>query len=95
MLSVSVNGYRAWKRGGTPGRARLTDPQLLTLIRTVHAAVKGAYDSPRMTEEIRERGFPKWWLADQAAHDDGSHDRRADDGLVPSSSCTERAVPFG
>ncbi|SDR62668.1 transposase [Paraburkholderia tuberum] len=58
VLSVSVNGYRAWKRGGTPGRTRLTDTQLLTLIRTVHAEIKGAYGSPRMTEEIGDRGFP-------------------------------------
>lgn len=32
VVSVSVNGYRAWKRGGAPGRTRLTDTQLLTLI---------------------------------------------------------------
>lgn len=58
VLCVSVNGYRAWKRGGTPERQRLTDAQLLTLIRTIHAEVKGAYGSPRMTEEVRSRGFP-------------------------------------
>ncbi|RQR68743.1 IS3 family transposase [Burkholderia sp. Bp9010] len=58
VLSVSVNGYRAWKRGGRPGRTRLTDTQLLTLIRKVHAEAKGAYGSPRMTKEIRDRGFP-------------------------------------
>ncbi len=58
VLSVSVNGYRAWKRGGKPGRTRLTDPQLLTLMRTVHAEVKSAYGSPRMTGEIRDCGFP-------------------------------------
>ncbi|MBB5404298.1 hypothetical protein HDG41_006394, partial [Paraburkholderia sp. JPY162] len=49
VLSVSVNGYRAWKPGGTPERK---------LIRSIHAEVKGAYGSPRMTEEIRARGFP-------------------------------------
>ncbi|MCL4659378.1 IS3 family transposase [Burkholderia multivorans] len=58
VLGVSVNGYRAWKRGGTPERQRLTDAQLLTLIRTIHAKVKGAYGSPRMTDEVRSRGFP-------------------------------------
>jgi putative transposase len=57
MLSVSVNGNRAWKRGGKPGRTRLTDTQLLTLIRTVHAEVKGAYSSTRITEEIHDRGY--------------------------------------
>ena len=57
VLSVSVNGYRAWKRGGTAQRSRLTHTQLLTLIRTIHAEVKGAYGSPRMTREIRDRGW--------------------------------------
>ena len=41
VLSVSVNGYRAWKRGGKSGQTRLTGKQLLTLGRKVHAAVKG------------------------------------------------------
>jgi transposase-like protein len=58
VLSVSINGYRAWKRGGATARTRLTDAQLLTLIRTIHAEVKGAYGSSRMTEEICSRGFP-------------------------------------
>ena len=58
VLEVSFSGYRSWKRGGTPQRKRLTDVQLLALIRSVHAEVKGAYGSPRMTIEIRARGFP-------------------------------------
>ena len=58
VLDVSINGYRAWKRGGTPERQRLSDVQLLTLIRTIHAQYKGAYGSPRITEEVRSRGFP-------------------------------------
>jgi len=58
VLSVSLNGYRAWKRGGTLQRRRLSGGQLLALIRTIHAEVKGAYGSPRMTAEIRSRGFP-------------------------------------
>jgi putative transposase len=57
-LSVSLSGYQAWKRGGTPNRKRLSDPQLLTLIRAIHAEIKGAYGSPRMLREIRGRGFP-------------------------------------
>jgi transposase InsO family protein len=57
-LSVSLSGYQAWKRGGTPNRKRLTDAQLLALIRAVHAELKGAYGSPRMVREIRGRGFP-------------------------------------
>ena len=57
VLSVSLNGYRAWKRGGTPERQRLSDGQLLALIRTIHAEVKGAYGSPRMTEESVRAAF--------------------------------------
>ena len=57
MLDVSVSGYRAWKRGGKPDRKRLTDTQMLSLIRAIHAELKGAYGSPRMVEELRSRGF--------------------------------------
>ena len=57
-LGVSISGYRAWKGGGRPQRQRLTDPQLLALIRAIHAELKGAYGSPRMVRELRGRGFP-------------------------------------
>jgi putative transposase len=56
-LEVSISGYRAWKRGGTAARKYLTDAQLLELIRAIHAQFKGAYGSPRMTDELRGRGF--------------------------------------
>lgn len=32
VLDVSISGYRAWKRGGTPGRKRLTDHQMVAVI---------------------------------------------------------------
>jgi transposase InsO family protein len=57
-LEVSVSGYRAWQRGGTPDRHRLTDTQMVALIRAIHAELKGAYGSPRMVRELRARGFP-------------------------------------
>ena len=57
-LSVSLSGYQAWKRGGTPNRKHLTDAQLLLLIQSIHTEVKGAYGSPRMAREIRDRGYP-------------------------------------
>lgn len=57
-LAVSASGYRAWKQGGTPDRKRLTDAQMLVLIRAIHTELKGAYGSPRITKELRERGFP-------------------------------------
>jgi putative transposase len=58
VIGVSLNGYRAWKRGGTPNRKRLTDAQMLALIEAIHAELKGAYGSPRMVRELRRRGFP-------------------------------------
>ena len=57
-LSVSLSGYQAWRRGGAPDRKRLTDVQMLALIRAIHTEFKGAYGSPRMSEELRGRGFP-------------------------------------
>jgi transposase InsO family protein len=56
-LDVSLSGYRAWKRGGTPNRKRLTNSQMVTVIRAIHAELKGAYGSPRMVRELRARGF--------------------------------------
>jgi transposase InsO family protein len=57
-LAVSVSGYQSWRRGGIANRKRLTDAQMLTLIRAIHAELKGAYGSPRITKELRDRGFP-------------------------------------
>ena len=57
VLDISISGYRAWKRGGTPDRKRLTDSQMLALIQAIHAELKGAYGSPRMVRELRVRGF--------------------------------------
>lgn len=57
VLEVSISGYRAWKRGGTPDRKRLTEVQMLAVISAIHAELKGAYGSPRMVRELRLRGF--------------------------------------
>ncbi len=57
VLDVSISGYRAWKRGGSPDRKRLTDAQMLALIHAIHVELKGAYGSPRMVRELRRRGF--------------------------------------
>jgi len=52
-----ISGYRAWERGGTKERKQLTDAQMLALIRAIYAELKGAYGSPRITKELRMRGF--------------------------------------
>jgi putative transposase len=58
VLNISISGYQAWKRGGTPDRRWLTDAQMVALIQAIHAELKGAYGSPRMVRELRGRGFP-------------------------------------
>jgi putative transposase len=56
-LGVSPSGFACWKRGGS-GHKRLSDTQLLTLIRSIYAESKGAYGSPRIWREIKARGLP-------------------------------------
>lgn len=46
------------KRGGTKERWRLTNNQMLALIRVIPAELKGAYGSPRRVRELRARDFP-------------------------------------
>ena len=57
VLTVSVSGYRAWCGGGTADSPRLSAPQALSLIRTIHAKWKGAYGSRRMHRELHDRGY--------------------------------------
>ncbi|AFL74577.1 transposase [Thiocystis violascens DSM 198] len=57
VLAVSIGGYRAWKHGGKPDRKGLTDAQMLVLMQSIHAEIKGADGSPRMARELRARGF--------------------------------------
>lgn len=57
-LEISVSGYRSLKQGGTPDRLRLTDAQMVALIRAIHAELKGAYGSPRRVRELRAWSFP-------------------------------------
>lgn len=48
--------YRAWRRGDKPDRTRLTDPQAVALMNSIHAEVKGAYGPRRMHRELQGRG---------------------------------------
>ena len=56
-LAVSESGFKAWRRGGDRRPTRLSEAQLLVHIRAVQAQTKGAYGSPRMHKELRERGL--------------------------------------
>ena len=62
VLDVSVSGYRAWQRGGKPGRKRLTDAQMSVLIQAVHLEFKGSYGSPRMTADIVTDALTMAWF---------------------------------
>ena len=55
-LEVSLSGLRAWRGGGRRVSKRLSDEALLVLIHAIHAQFEGAYGSPRMHEELRDRG---------------------------------------
>ena len=56
VLDVSVSGYRAWKRGGRPDRKRLTDVQMLALIRSIHTEVRQSSDGAG----TEGKGFSCW-----------------------------------
>jgi putative transposase len=56
-LGVSESGFKAWRAGGKPRVKCLSDQQLLTLLRAIHQQYRGAYGSPRMYRELRERGY--------------------------------------
>jgi hypothetical protein len=75
-LTVSMSGYRAWKGGGSPTRTRLTDTQMLALIQAIHQELKGAYGSPRMVRELRDRGFPASKEADLFDYIEPFYNRR-------------------
>lgn len=55
-LEVSPSGFKAWRSGGKRSAARLTDGEVLALMRSIHRQVMSAYGSPRMHRELRERG---------------------------------------
>jgi putative transposase len=63
VLDVSVSGYRAWKCGGIADRKRLTDAQMLALIRTIHAETKGAYGSLAWFGSCERAASPLAWPA--------------------------------
>jgi putative transposase len=88
VLDVSLSGYRAWKRGGSPERKRLTDTQMLALIRSIHVEFRGAYGSPRMVRELRARGFGACKArVERLMHDHGiraRHKRRCVTGSLPT-----------
>ena len=56
-LQVSVSGFKSWRSGGRRSSKRVSEAELLAQIRVVHAQFKARYGSPRMHEELHERGY--------------------------------------
>jgi putative transposase len=56
-LNVSRSGYYAWLDQSPSNRAK-RDQQLKVAISAIHAENLGVYGSPRITDELRERGEP-------------------------------------
>jgi putative transposase len=56
---VSASAYYAWTAKGEQGRraAEHTQAELVAKIRTIHAESAGTYGSPRVTHELRRRGW--------------------------------------
>jgi putative transposase len=57
VLDVSASGFKAWRAGGKRSPQRMSDTQLVTVMRAIAAQFKGSYGSPRMLAELRERGY--------------------------------------
>ena len=57
LLRVSPSGYYTW-RGRAPSPRAVANARLLAAIRAIHAASDGAYGSPKIWEELVQRGEP-------------------------------------
>jgi putative transposase len=57
VLGVSVSGYNAWRNGGSRLSQRVPDAQVLSALQAIETRFRGAYGSPRMHAELRERGY--------------------------------------
>lgn len=55
LLDVAASGYYAWRRRPEPQRVQ-RNRELLEKIRSIHAASKGVYGSPRVHAELLAKG---------------------------------------
>ncbi len=56
-LEVSPSGYYAWKKRPESARAK-TNLRLVVEIRAIHAKTRRSYGSPRIYDELKEKGLP-------------------------------------
>jgi putative transposase len=56
---VSTSAFYAWSTTSVqePSAREQQETRLLTEIRAIHARSRGTYGSPRMTAELRRRGW--------------------------------------
>jgi putative transposase len=57
VLQVTPSGYYAWLHRGPSAHQRDTD-RLKVRIRGIHTASRGTYGSPRISEQLKQDGFP-------------------------------------
>ncbi len=57
VLDVSLSGYRAWRRGGTPNRKWLTGAQMLALIRAIDAELTDSRHGLPVADNLLARNF--------------------------------------
>ena len=56
QMGVSSSGYYAW-RHREPSRRQQEDAVLTEAIKQVHEESRGTYGSPRVVDDLKERGF--------------------------------------
>lgn len=56
QLGVARSGYYAWQKRG-PSRRQQRDEELLAHIKESHAESRGTYGSPRVLDDLKEKGF--------------------------------------
>lgn len=58
VLTVSRSGYYRWRKGSGPGPRSRARADLDTRVRELFHRHRGRYGAPRLTEELRELGYP-------------------------------------
>ena len=59
VAEVSTTAFDDWRRGGAAGPtdAECAEAALVAAIREIHDETDGTYGEPRMTPELRDRGW--------------------------------------
>lgn len=91
VLEVSTSGFYDWRarRDGPPTAREREQAELLAEIRTIHKASNGAYGSPRVYAELRDKG---WVLGEnRVARVMAAHGIQGRSGRTPGPRTTRPA----